>query len=152
MVDISGKEETHRVAVAEAVVNVGAVAARQLAQGEVQKGDAFAVARVAGIAAAKKTPDLIPLAHPVALTHVSVALSVMEGETKVRIEARAETTGRTGVEMEAMTAASVAALTLYDMVKGIERQASVEGLRLVFKAGGKTGTFHRGADPEAPSS
>lgn len=151
MVDISDKEITHRVAVAEATVWVGPEAAKALLEGEVEKGDALAVARIAGISASKKTAELIPLAHPIGLTHVSVDISMMEDEPRVRIEARVETTDRTGVEMEAMTAASVSALALYDMVKAIEREAVIEKVRLVFKAGGKSGTFHRG-DPKAEAT
>ena len=147
MVDIAGKPVTRRVAVAEALVYVGA-AAEILAEGPGPKGDPFQVARVAGIAATKRTADLIPLAHPIGLTRAAVDLWRDADGEQVLIRARAETTDRTGVEMEAMTAASVAALTLYDMIKAVARDARIESVRLVYKAGGKSGTWGADPDPE----
>lgn len=114
--------------------------------GTLKKGDALAVARVAGIMAAKKTSDLIPLCHPIALTRVEVEIAPAGDGAALLITAAAETTGRTGVEMEALTAASVAALTLYDMGKAIDRAMTISGLELVEKTGGKSGDFHRDKD------
>jgi cyclic pyranopterin monophosphate synthase len=139
MVDIGKKAATHRVAVAEAFVRMSAKTLAAL--GELPKGDAFAVARIAGIQAAKKTPDLIPLAHPIPLTHVAV--EVGRQEEGVRIEARVETVGATGVEMEALVAASAAALAIYDMAKSLDRSMTIESVRLLHKSGGKSGTFDR---------
>jgi cyclic pyranopterin phosphate synthase len=141
MVDVGGKDETHRAAVAEAFVRLGPDTVALLREGRVKKGDALAVARIAGIAASKKTPDLIPLAHPLAITKVSVDVNVED--EGVAITARVETRGRTGVEMEALTAASVAALSLYDMIKAYERGATIERVRLLEKSGGTRGDYRR---------
>ena len=130
MVDVGGKPLSHRRAVAAATVRMGPETARRLR--ELPKGDALATAQLAGIMAAKRTSDLIPLCHPLALTHVSVELAVRE--TEVEILAVAETTAQTGVEMEALTAASVAALTVYDMAKAIDKGMVVADVRLVEKA------------------
>jgi cyclic pyranopterin phosphate synthase len=112
-------------------------------KGKVEKGDVFSVARVAGIMAAKKTPDLIPMCHPLAITSVKVDLTPAENPTRVEIEAIVRVSGKTGVEMEAMTAVSVAALTIYDMCKAVDREMSIGEIRLVKKSGGKSGTFIR---------
>jgi cyclic pyranopterin monophosphate synthase len=141
MVDVAPKPATHRVAVAEAWVAMSAAARRSLASGAAKKGDVLAAARLAGIMAAKRTSELIPLCHPLPLTHVAVDLEPSAGG--VRVRARAETFGPTGVEMEAMTAASVAALTLYDMLKAVDRAMTIERVQLVEKSGGKSGTFTR---------
>lgn len=143
MVDVGAKPPTHRVAVAEAFVRAATPVLDALEAGSLQKGDALAVARLAGILAAKRTSELIPLAHPVALTHVAVDVILERERGGVRIEARCETIGATGVEMEALTAASTAALTIYDMAKSIDRAMVIEGLQLVMKSGGKSGTFRR---------
>jgi cyclic pyranopterin monophosphate synthase len=140
MVDVGEKQETHRIAVAEARVRMAPATVLLLTEGKIEKGDALAVARIAGIAAAKRTPDLIPLAHPILIHHVAVEVE-LEADA-VRIEARVETHGKTGVEMEAMTAASVAALSLYDMIKKVDRSASFE-VQLVSKSGGRSGSWHR---------
>jgi cyclic pyranopterin phosphate synthase len=132
MVDVGGKELSRRRAVARAEVRMAAETARRLR--ELPKGDALATAQVAGIMAAKRTADLIPLCHPLPLTHVAVELEV--GETGVAIEASAETTAQTGVEMEALTAASVAALTVYDMAKAIDKELAITEVRLVEKTKG----------------
>ena len=129
MVDVGGKPHSRRRAVARARVAMAAETARRLR--ELPKGDALATAQVAGIMAAKRTAELIPLCHPLPLTHVSVELDV--GEAAVTIEATAETTAQTGVEMEALTAASVAALTVYDMAKAIDKGLEITGIRLVEK-------------------
>jgi cyclic pyranopterin monophosphate synthase len=129
MVDVGGKEPSRRRAVARAEVRMAGETARRLR--ELPKGDALATAQVAGIMAAKRTADLIPLCHPLPLTHVAVELEV--GEAGVAIEASAETTAQTGVEMEALTAASVAALTIYDMAKAIDKKLSITEIRVVEK-------------------
>ncbi len=141
MVDVGRKAETSRVAVAEARVAMSAQTRDMVFDGTLPKGDAVAVARVAGIMAAKKTSELIPLCHPLRLSHVTVEID--PDENGARIVATAETVDRTGVEMEAMVAASIAALTVYDMVKGVERAVEVAGVRLLHKSGGKSGEWNR---------
>ena len=143
MVDVGGKATTERRAVATAAVVMAPSTARLLADGRLPKGDALAVARVAGIMAAKRTPDLIPLCHPIALASVEVELEVDAEAGRAVVRATTRTRDRTGVEMEAMTAASVAALTLYDMVKGVERGVRVEEVALVEKSGGRSGHWRR---------
>lgn len=140
MVDVSGKSPTMREAVAEAVV-VMSPETLALAQGGAAKGDVLGVARLAGIMGAKRTAELIPLCHPLPLDKVSVDLVADPALPGVRITATARTTGRTGVEMEALTAASVAALTVYDMLKAAQKDMRIEGIRLLKKTGGKSGTF-----------
>jgi len=141
MVDVGGKPDTDRVAIAEATVRMGSDTAAALFGGDLPKGDAIAVARIAGIQAAKRTSDLIPLCHPLSLTSVSVEIERID--TGALITTRVGTTGPTGVEMEAMTAASVAALSLYDMVKGIERGVEIGPVRLQEKSGGRSGSWQR---------
>lgn len=143
MVDVSDKAQTVREAVAEARVRMLPTTLQMIVDGEHPKGDVFAVARIAGIQAAKKTSDLIPLCHPLMLTSVKVELQA-EGEDAVLIRARCKLTGQTGVEMEALTAASVAALTLYDMCKAVDRGMVIEQVRLLEKLGGKSGHFLAG--------
>lgn len=143
MVDVGGKEVTQRRAVARARVTMQEETAQALADGTVAKGDVLAVARVAGIQAAKRTSELIPLCHPLMLSSVQVDLTL--GPSWVDIEATAETVDRTGVEMEALTACSVAALTVYDMCKARDRAMQVEALGLVEKSGGRSGDWHRPA-------
>ena len=137
MVDIGGKAETHRVAVAEGCIRMSLAALAAIRDGTVPKGDVLAAARIAGIMAAKKTAELIPLCHPLALTSVTVDFAIED--QRVRVTASAALTGRTGVEMEAMTAASVALLTIYDMAKVVDKGMVIEGLRLIEKRGGKSG-------------
>ena len=141
MVDVGGKPVTRRTAIAEAVVAMSPDLAERFFTGDLPKGDAAAVARVAGIMAAKKTPDLIPLCHPIAIDSVEVSLA--PAGHGVEITATVTTTGQTGVEMEAMTAVTTAALTVYDMVKGVERGVTIETVRLRMKEGGRTGTWER---------
>jgi cyclic pyranopterin phosphate synthase len=141
MVDVSGKPETARTATARARVDMRPETAAVIACGSAAKGDVLGVARLAGIMAAKRTADLIPLCHPLPISAVSVNLSV-EG-AGVEISATVRTTGRTGVEMEALTAASVAALTVYDMCKAIDRGMRIGELRVVHKDGGKSGVFEQ---------
>ena len=140
MVDVSGKPATTREAVAEAVV-IMSPDTLALAQGGAAKGDVLGVARLAGIMGAKRTADLIPLCHPLPLDKVSVDLVADSALPGVRITATARTTGRTGVEMEALTAASIAALTVYDMLKAAQKDMRIEGVRLLKKTGGKSGSF-----------
>ena len=137
MVDVGGKEVTERRAVARAVVSMSPETAALVQSGGGPKGDVVAVARIAGIQAAKRTAELIPLCHPLPLSFVDVAVTVDVGAGRVVLDADARTSAQTGVEMEAMTAASVAALTVYDMVKGVERGVSVSEVALVEKTGGK---------------
>jgi cyclic pyranopterin phosphate synthase len=143
MVDVSGKAETVRKAVAGARVWVSEETYRRIVEGTVAKGDVLQVARLAGIMAAKRTPDLIPLCHPLALSSVSIQFALAEAEHRVDIEAEVRVTGKTGVEMEALTAASVAALTVYDMCKAIDKGMVIGDLRLLTKEGGKSGTYVR---------
>lgn len=143
MVDVGSKPETERVAVASARIRLEPATLKALMAGEVAKGDALAVARIAGIQAAKQTASLIPLCHPLPLSSVEIALTPEKRPTGVKIEATARTVGRTGVEMEAMVAASTAALTLYDMLKALERGITIEQVRLESKSGGKSGTWKR---------
>jgi len=142
IVDIGNKAVTHRRAVARASLEAQPETIAAILGGTLKKGDALAVARIAGIMAAKKTSDLIPLCHPIALTSVEVEITA-DGEARLLIHATAETTDRTGVEMEALTAASVAALTLYDMAKAMDRGMRISGVELVEKTGGKSGDFRR---------
>ena len=144
MVDVGAKPATHRVATASAEVRMAAETARLVTQCGHAKGDVLEIARLAGIMAAKRTADLIPLCHPIALTAVRVDLAFDEAEaTRLRIEATAEVTGPTGVEMEALTAASVAALTVYDMCKAVDRGMVIGPVQLEAKAGGKSGDWTR---------
>jgi cyclic pyranopterin monophosphate synthase len=135
MIDVGGKETTERRAVASAVVRVAPETARAIRDGDAPKGDVIGTARIAGIQAAKRTAELIPLCHPLPLSFVDVRIEV--GDTEVAIEAEARTSAQTGVEMEALTAASVAALTVYDMVKGIERGVEIADVKLIEKTGGR---------------
>jgi len=141
IVDVGGKDITTRRAVARATLEAKRETVAAIAGGELKKGDALALARIAGIMAAKKTSDLIPLCHPIALNKVDVDITADGG--LITILATVETNDRTGVEMEAMTAASVAALTLYDMAKGIDRAMRITTVELVEKSGGKSGDFRR---------
>jgi cyclic pyranopterin phosphate synthase len=143
MVDVGAKQATDRRAVAQAVVRVTPETARAVAAGDAPKGDVLGVARIAGIQAAKRTSELIPLCHPLALSFVGVEGEVDADAGLITLTAEARTTGPTGVEMEALTAASVAALTVYDMVKGIERGAEITEVALVEKSGGRSGHWRR---------
>lgn len=147
MVDVTDKTVTEREALAEAWVTMQSVTLDMIIAGEHPKGDVLATARIAGIMAAKKTHDLIPLCHALNLTSVKVTLSPGEDSRSVRIEARCKLAGRTGVEMEALTAASVAALTIYDMCKAVDRGMEITGLRLLEKKGGRSGHWQADAKP-----
>jgi cyclic pyranopterin phosphate synthase len=142
MVDVSGKAETKRTAIAEAFVRLNPEVLAALPRNP--KGNPLEVARIAGVMAAKKTSELIPLCHPLALSHADVTATVVEGG--IRILATAATTGPTGVEMEAMTAAAVAALTVYDMTKALDKGIAIEFVRLIEKTGGKSGHYRRTAE------
>jgi cyclic pyranopterin phosphate synthase len=144
MVDVSAKAPSDRRAVARAVVRMTPATAALVAAGDAPKGDVLQVARIAGLQAAKRTGELIPLCHPLGLDHVDVQAEVDPERGVVTLVAEARVTGRTGVEMEAMTAAAVAALTVYDMVKGLERGARVEAVELLSKSGGRSGTWTLG--------
>jgi cyclic pyranopterin phosphate synthase len=139
MVDISAKADTSRVAIARGSVRMKPETLALIQSGGIEKGDVLAVARVAGVMAAKKTHELIPLCHPLLLTDIDVRLEPDEKKSAVDIEASVRTTGKTGVEMEALTAVSVAALTIYDMCKAVDRGMRIEGVRLARKSGGKSG-------------
>lgn len=141
MVDVSEKAATTRQAVAESYIRLSRATLSLLREGKLPKGNALETARLAGILAAKRTPDLIPLCHPLLLTYVNVDATL--DKTGVRFLATVSCTGNTGVEMEALTAASVAALTLYDMVKAVEKGATIEKVQLLEKSGGKSGTYRR---------
>jgi len=142
MVDVSGKETTRRVATAQAVLTMQAETLHKIRQNELAKGDALAVARVAGVLAAKRVDELIPLCHSLPLADVSVNFEFGEGQLTIRTSAT--TTAQTGVEMEALTAATVAALTVYDMAKAVDKRMVIEGVHLVSKTGGKSGPFEWG--------
>lgn len=141
MVDVSDKTETERVATASGSIFMAKATLDLILAGDVKKGDVLSVARLAGIMGAKRTPDLIPLCHPLALTSVTVELSCDSERSAVDITATCKLKGRTGVEMEALTAVTVAALTVYDMCKAVDRGMRIEGIRLLHKSGGKSGTY-----------
>jgi len=141
MVDVSEKPVTFRQARAEAFILLSDATRQMISEGKHPKGDVFAVARIAGIQAAKKTWDLIPLCHPLMLSKIEVSLTPLTDPSRIHIETLCRLSGQTGVEMEALTAASVAALTLYDMCKAVQKDMVIEGIRLVEKRGGKSGDF-----------
>jgi len=143
MVDVSAKPPTARRAVAEAEITVSAETLSMVIDGGGQKGDVLTVAELAGVMGGKRTAELIPLCHPLPLTDLVVTITPDRAASSLRIRAEAATTAPTGVEMEAMTAASVAALTVYDMVKGVERGVEIGGIRLMSKTGGKSGEWYR---------
>ena len=148
MVDVSDKNATARVAVAEGRVRMGPATLRAILAGDAKKGDVVGAARIAGIMAAKRTADLIPLCHPLQLSKIAVDISPDEALPGLKVQAEARCVGPTGVEMEALTAVAVACLTVYDMAKAIDRGMSVEGVRLVEKRGGKSGEW-RAKDDDA---
>jgi cyclic pyranopterin phosphate synthase len=145
MVDVGAKPQTARRAVARAIVRMAPATAARVAAGDAPKGDVLGTARIAGIQAAKRTGELIPLCHPLPLDHVDVAAEVDAAGGTVTLTAEARVTARTGVEMEALTAASVAALTVYDMVKGIEKGVEIASVVLLEKSGGRSGEWRRDA-------
>jgi cyclic pyranopterin phosphate synthase len=143
MVDVSDKAETRRVAVAAGHIALDAATLALIAEGGVRKGDVIATARIAGIMAAKRTHELIPLCHPLKLSSVAVDIGPSADGTGLDVRAEVRVTGQTGVEMEALTAVSLACLTVYDMVKAVDREATIGNIRLVEKSGGKSGAFRR---------
>ena len=141
MVDVGGKAETRREAVAEGVIVMTPETLAHVLEGTAKKGDVLGVARLAGIMGAKKTPDLIPLCHPLPVAKVAVELTLDPDLPGVRVEATVKTTGQTGVEMEALTAVSTAALTVYDMAKAVDKAMEIGGIRVILKDGGKSGRY-----------
>lgn len=141
MVDVGHKDDTIRTAVAGGEVLMQPETLRLIRDGAIKKGDVLTVARIAGIMAAKRTSELIPLCHPIALTHLDVSLSLDEAGSRILIVATARTVGKTGVEMEALTAVNVAALTIYDMAKAVDRAMIIQNIRLLEKHGGKSGDY-----------
>lgn len=144
MVDVGDKAETARVAVAEGCIVMQAATLAIVRDGEAKKGDVLGTARLAGIMAAKRAHELIPLCHPLLLTKIAVDLEIDDALPGVRVRAEVRLSGKTGVEMEALTAVSVACLTVYDMVKAVDRAMHIEGVRLVHKSGGKSGSYDLG--------
>lgn len=153
MVDVGHKAVTERVAVARGAVTMRPETVRLIVEGNLKKGDVVAVAQLAGVMGAKRTSDLIPLCHPLPLNQVDVTVTPDPAGKQVLIEATARVSGKTGVEMEALTAVTVAALTIYDMAKGVDQTMRIEEVRLVYKAGGRSGTYRAPeiAPPDAPS-
>ncbi len=141
MVDVAEKPDSHRVAIATGRITMRSETLQKIVQGSASKGDVLGIARVAAIQGSKRTSDLIPLCHPIALTSVSVEFKVVAPDNAVECVAQAETVGRTGVEMEALTAVSVGLLTIYDMCKAVDRGMQIEGVRLLEKRGGKSGLW-----------
>ena len=142
MVDVGDKADTQRIATAEGHVRMAAETLALIRQGDAKKGDVIGTARLAGIMAAKQTANLIPLCHPLMLTKVSVEITADDALPGLRVTATAKLTGKTGVEMEALTAVSVACLTIYDMAKAADKAMEIGGIRLLHKSGGKSGDFH----------
>ncbi len=145
MVDVGAKDVSHRVAVASGRITMQPATFRLVAAGKAKKGDVLGVARIAAIQAAKRVPELVPLAHPIALTRVGVEFELQRKTSSVRIVATVECRGQTGVEMEALTAAAVGLLTVYDMVKAVDRGMTLRDIRLEEKRGGKSGIYRRRA-------
>ena len=143
MVNVGEKQNTHRIAIAEGRIVMQASTLDKILQGNHQKGDVLGIARIAGIMAAKKTSDLIPLCHPLALTRVEIDLTPSTKQSAVLCQASVETRGQTGVEMEALTAVQIALLTIYDMCKAVDKGMTMEGIQLIHKSGGKSGTWNR---------
>jgi cyclic pyranopterin phosphate synthase len=146
MVDVAAKQDTHRVAVASGRIVMRAETLQEIRDGAASKGDVLGIARVAAIQGAKRTSDLIPLCHPLSLSSVSIEFRILAESRAVECSARAEAVGKTGVEMEALTAVSVALLTIYDMCKAIDRGMRIEGVRLMEKRGGKSGHWQASAE------
>ncbi|GAB6183840.1 cyclic pyranopterin monophosphate synthase MoaC [Thermodesulfovibrio hydrogeniphilus] len=143
MVDVTEKPVTERIAITEAYVRMKPETLKMILNREIAKGDVFQVARLAGIMAAKMTPHLIPLCHPLPITNVEIDIEPLEAESQVKITVKVKTTAQTGVEMEAMVAASLTALTIYDMCKAVDKEMVISEVKLLYKAGGKSGEFRR---------
>lgn len=149
MVDVGAKDVTHRIAVAEGCIRMRPETLDLIERGGHKKGDVLGIARIAGIMAAKRTSDLVPLCHPLALTRISIDLEAAREDSAVHCRAVVETSGKTGVEMEALCAVQVSLLTVYDMCKAVDRGMSIESVRLLEKRGGKSGHWLRGDDEHA---
>jgi cyclic pyranopterin phosphate synthase len=149
MVDVGDKDATERTAIAEGYIGMAPETMRLIVEGGHKKGDVLGIARIAGIMASKKTAELIPLCHPLALTHVDLVLEPDAEERRVRCRATVKTIGQTGVEMEALTAVQIALLTIYDMCKAVDRGMTIETVRLLEKSGGKSGHWQRSEEPNA---
>ncbi|HRJ52343.1 MAG TPA: cyclic pyranopterin monophosphate synthase MoaC [Candidatus Thiothrix moscowensis] len=143
MVDVGNKQPTQRIAIAGGYITMQAGTLAKILQGDHKKGDVLGIARIAGIMAAKKTADLIPLCHPLALTHVEVELQPADNPPRIHCQATVETHGKTGVEMEALTAVQITLLTIYDMCKAVDKGMSMESIQLLHKSGGKSGAWNR---------
>jgi len=143
MVDVGAKDETEREGVAEAIVRMQPATLARIKSGQIKKGDVLAVAQVAGVMGAKKTPDLIPMCHPIAITGVDFNFDINDENSTITIQASVRTIGRTGVEMEALSAVATAALTIYDMCKAIDKGMVIDGISLVKKSGGRSGVYVR---------
>ncbi len=143
MVDVGDKEVTKRRAVAEGTIQMQADTLQRIVRGENKKGDVLSVARIAGVMAAKRTADLVPLCHPLALSHVDIQLNINESDNAVTCEATVETSGKTGVEMEALTAVQITLLTIYDMCKAMDRGMTMNNISVVSKSGGKSGDWEK---------
>lgn len=148
MVDVGEKNPTHRIAVCEGTITMQAETLDKILQGDHKKGDVLGIARIAGIMAAKKTSDLIPLCHPLALTHIDIEFAPNTDSNSIYCTCRVETRGQTGVEMEALTAVQIALLTIYDMCKAVDRGMTMTDIRLIEKKGGKSGHWLQNADTE----
>ncbi len=144
MVDVGNKDITHRMAVAAGEINMQPETLRLIEQGDHKKGDVLGIARIAGIMAAKKTADLVPLCHPLSLTHIDIQLETDQDKSQVSCRVQAETSGQTGVEMEALCAAQICLLTIYDMCKSVDRGMQINNVRLLEKSGGKSGHWSTG--------
>jgi cyclic pyranopterin monophosphate synthase len=143
MVDIGNKSDTHRIAIASGSINMDTETLALIKDGGHKKGDVLGIARTAGIMGAKKTSELIPLCHPISLTHINIDLNIDDDNSSVYCECRAETDGKTGVEMEALTAVQITLLTIYDMCKAVDRGMIISDIKLLEKSGGKSGTWTR---------
>ncbi len=143
MVDIGDKSVTHRIAIASGAISMQAETLSLIKEGGHKKGDVLGIARTAGIMGAKKTSELVPLCHPISLTHINIDLSIDENKSSIYCECRAETDGKTGVEMEALAAVQVTLLTIYDMCKAVDRGMIISDIKLLEKSGGKSGTWQR---------
>ena len=146
MVDVAAKQDTHRVAIAAGRIVMGPETLQRIQEGSASKGDVLGIARVAAIQGAKRTSELIPLCHPISLSSVNIEFKLLGESNAVECSARAETVGRTGVEMEALTAVSIALLTIYDMCKAVDRGMRIESVRLIEKRGGKSGLWQAGPE------
>jgi len=141
MVDVGNKEDTNRMAIAEGEIVMLPTTLKMIKDGKVSKGDVLGVAQIAGIMAAKKTSEIIPMCHPLVLTHININFKIDENKNKIIIQSKVKNTGKTGVEMEPLTAVSVAALTIYDMCKAVDKEMTIQNIHLVEKIGGRSGRY-----------